>query len=160
VTQREILEIRRQGDLQGHAEATIRLELADGKPYASTGKINFLDVTVNQGTDTVQVRAVFPNPDRILVDGQLVAVVAERGDGENVLVVPQQALQIDQTGPFILAVDDGEKVVVRRVETGAVRGAYIIVRKGLTANERVITEGIQKVRPGQAVQATEVKSAG
>jgi membrane fusion protein (multidrug efflux system) len=160
VTQREILEIRRQGDLKGQAEATIRLELADGKPYASTGRINFLDVTVNQGTDTVQVRAVFPNPDRILVDGQLVAVVAERGDGENVLVVPQQALQIDQTGPFILVVDDGEKVVVRRVETGAVRGADIIVRKGLAANERVITEGIQKVRPGQAVQATELKPAG
>jgi membrane fusion protein (multidrug efflux system) len=108
----------------------------------------------------VQVRAVFPNPDRILVDGQLVAVVAERGDGENVLVVPQQALQIDQTGPFILVVDDGEKVVVRRVETGAVRGADIIVRKGLAANERVITEGIQKVRPGQAVQATELKPTG
>lgn len=160
VTQREILEVRRQGDLKGHAEATIRLELADGKPYASTGKINFLDVTVNPGTDTVQVRAVFPNPDRLLVDGQLANVVVESGDGENVLVVPQQALQLDQTGPFILVVDDGEKVAVRRIETGAVRGADIVVRKGLGGNERVITEGIQRVRPGQAVQATEVKPAG
>ena len=160
VTQREMLEVRRQGELKAHAEATIRLQLADGKPYASTGKINFLDVTVNQGTDTVQVRAVFPNPDRLLVDGQLATVVVESGDGENVLVVPQQALQLDQTGPFILVVDDGEKVAVRRIETGAVRGADIIVRKGLGGNERVITEGIQRVRPGQAVQATEVKPAG
>ena len=160
VTQREMLEIRRREDRKGHADPTIRIELADGKPYASSGKINFLDVTVNPGTDTVQVRAVFPNPDRLLVDGQLVSVVAESGDGENVLVVPQQALQLDQTGPFILVVEDGEKVAVRRIETGVVRGADITVRKGLGANERVITEGIQKVRPGQAVQATELKPAG
>jgi membrane fusion protein, multidrug efflux system len=95
----------------------------------------------------------------LLVDGQLVSVVAERGEGESTLVVPQQALQLDQTGPFILVVDKDNKVQVRRVEAGAVRGADIVVRKGLAADERVITGGIQRVRPGQTVQATEERSA-
>lgn len=160
VTQREMLQFRKQRNEKKETdEATIYLQLADGGRYPSPGTINFLDVTVNQGTDTVQVRAIFPNPDRLLVDGQLVNVVAERGEGESTLVVPQQALQLDQTGSFILVVDKDDKVQVRRVETGAVVGADIIVRKGLAADERVITGGIQRVRPGQTVQATEVKSS-
>ena len=67
----------------GRAPMVVYLQLADGSRYAHPGKIDFLDVTVNQGTDTVQVRAVFPNPDRMLVDGQLVAVVAEVGKAEH-----------------------------------------------------------------------------
>jgi membrane fusion protein (multidrug efflux system) len=71
--------------------------------------------------------------------------------------VPQQALQVDQTGPYVLVVDKNDKVQVRRLELGATRGANVVVTKGLTAGERVIVEGIQKVRPGQLVQATELK---
>jgi membrane fusion protein (multidrug efflux system) len=158
VTQREILEVRKEEGAGGKAgEYVIYVQLADGSRYKEPGKINFLDVTVNQGTDTVQVRATFPNPDRILVDGQHVTVVAETSKGENALLVPQQALQVDQTGPYVLVVDKDNKVQVRRVELGAGRGSSVIVTKGLTAGERVIVEGIQKVRPGQVVQATELK---
>ena len=134
------------------------MRLADGTRYAGAGKINFFDVTVNPGTDTVQVRAVFPNPDRILVDGQLVAVVAEIGKSQSALLVPQHALQSDQSGTFVLVVDKDNKVQVRRIGIGAARGMNIVVTNGLAADERVITEGIQKVRPGQVVQPTEVKS--
>ena len=64
------------------------------------------------------VRAMFPNPNGVLVDGQLVTVVVETGKGESALVVPQQALQVDQTGPFVLVVDKDNKIQVRRVDVG------------------------------------------
>jgi membrane fusion protein (multidrug efflux system) len=158
VTQREMLEVRKEERAaETRAEYLIYIRLADASRYAHPGKLDFLDVTVNQGTDTVQVRATFPNPDRLLVDGQLVTVIAETGKAENALVVPQQSLQMDQAGPYVLVVDADDKVQVRRVETGEVSGVRIVVRKGLAAQERVITEGIQKVRPGQVVQPTEAR---
>jgi membrane fusion protein (multidrug efflux system) len=157
VTQREILAVRKNQGTTKPAEFVIYLQLADGSRYASPGQLDFLDVTVNQGTDTVQVRATFPNPNRVLVDGQLVNVVAELGKGESLLQVPQQALQLDQSGVFVLVAGNDNKVQVRRVETGQAAGTAISVLKGLSAGELVITEGIQKVRPGQVVQATEAK---
>lgn len=157
VTQREILAVRKDQGRVNPAEFVIHLQLADGSRYAQPGQLNFLDVTVNQGTDTVQVRATFPNPNRILVDGQLVNVVAELGKGESILVVPQQSLQLDQSGTFVLVVDKENKVQVRRVDKGDPVGTNMAVTKGLDAGELVITEGIQKVRPGQVVQATEAK---
>jgi membrane fusion protein (multidrug efflux system) len=156
ITQREILAYRKEKE--NPAEVTVHVQLADGNRYAHPGRLNFLDVTVNQGTDTVIVRATFPNPDRILVDGQLVAVVAEAGTPERAIVVPGQALQLDQAGAFVLVVGGDNKVQVRRVEIGGPRGTNMILRKGLSGGEQVITEGIQRIRPGQVVNATEVKS--
>jgi membrane fusion protein (multidrug efflux system) len=157
VTQREILRIRSEQGPGAPAKYVIYVQLADDSRYAHPGRLNFVDVTVNQGTDTVQVRAEFPNPDRLLVDGQLVNVIAELDKGETVLQVPQQTLQADQSGTFVLVVDKDNKVQVRRVEIGPSAGINATVRNGLAAGELVITEGVQKVRPGQAVQATEVK---
>ena len=157
VTQREMLQIKKDRK-SGEPEPTIYVRLADGSRYAQAGKADFVDVTVSQGTDTVQVRATFPNPNRILVDGQLVTVVAEVGKPLPALLIPQQALQIDQAGPFVLVVDGASKVEVRRVEVGPAPGAQVSVTKGLKAGERVITEGVQKVRPGDAVQTTEAKA--
>ena len=157
VTQREMLAVRKQQAASKAGEYVIYVQLADGSRYPGAGKIDFLDNTVNQGTDTVQVRALFANPDRVLVDGQLVTVVAEEGKGESALVVPQQALQVDQTGPYVLVVDKDNKIQIRRVETDVVRGVNIVIRKGLAANELIVTEGIQRVRPGQVVAPTEAK---
>jgi membrane fusion protein, multidrug efflux system len=158
VTQREVLSIRKARREAGDtSEDVIYIQLADGSRYPQPGKLDFVDVTVSQGTDTVQVRATFPNPDRLLVDGQLVSVIAESGKAEAALHIPQQALQIDQGGPFVLIVDSASKVEVRRVETGPLLGTSLAVAKGLSAGEKVITEGVQKVRPGQIVQATEIK---
>jgi membrane fusion protein, multidrug efflux system len=155
VTQREILASRKAADNQ--ESVLVFLQLADGRRYAHSGQLNFVDVTVSPGTDTVQIRASFPNPDRTLVDGQLVGVVVEVGEAEKALVVPGQSLQLDQTGAFVLVVDNENKVQVRRVEIGAPRGINILLRKGLEAGERVVTEGIQRIRPGQVVNATEIK---
>jgi membrane fusion protein (multidrug efflux system) len=157
VTQREMLAVRKQQAAGKGGEYVMHVQLADGSRYPSAGKIDFLDNTVNQGTDTVQVRAVFANPDRVLVDGQLVTVVAEEGKGETALVVPQQALQVDQTGPYLVVVDKDNKIQIRRVETDVARGANIVIRKGLAENELIVTEGIQRVRPGQVVATTEAK---
>ncbi len=157
VTQREMLAVRKQQAAGKGSEYVIYVQLADGSRYPGAGKIDFLDNTVNQGTDTVQVRAVFANPDRVLVDGQLVTVVAEESEGESVLVVPQQALQVDQTGPYVLVVDKDNKIQIRRVETDVARGVNIAIRKGLAANELIVTEGLQRVRPGQVVAPTEAK---
>jgi membrane fusion protein, multidrug efflux system len=157
VTQREMLAVRKQQAVGKGGEYAIYVQLADGSRYPSAGKIDFLDNTVNQGTDTVQVRAAFANPDRVLVDGQLVTVVAEEGKGESALVVPQQALQVDQTGPYVLVVDKDNKIQIRRVETDVARGVNIVIRKGLAADELIVTEGIQRVRPGQVVAPTEAK---
>jgi membrane fusion protein (multidrug efflux system) len=157
VTQREVLTVRKGQGAGAAAHYTVYLQLADGSRYAHPGKLNFFDVTVNQGTDTVLVRAEFPNPNRILVDGQLVNVLAELDQGETLLQVPQQALQADQAGTYVLIVDKESKVQVRRVDTGPGVGTNASVKKGLDPGELVVTEGIQKVRPGQVVQATEVK---
>jgi membrane fusion protein (multidrug efflux system) len=157
VTQREMLAVRKQQAASKGGEYVIYLQLADGGRYPSAGKIDFLDNTVNQGTDTVQVRAIFANPDRVLVDGQLVTVVAEEGKGESALLVPQQALQVDQAGPYVLVIDKDNKIQIRRVETDVARGTNIVISKGLVADERVVSEGIQRVRPGQVVAPTEAR---
>jgi membrane fusion protein, multidrug efflux system len=155
VTQREMLAVRKQATNKD--QFIVYIQLADGSRYSSPGKIDFVDNTVNGGTDTVLVRSIFPNPDGILVDGQLVTVLVEAGKGESALVVPQQALQIDQTGPYVLIVDKENKIQVRRVEVDSGPGADAVVRKGLEADERIVTEGIQRVRPGQVVTPTEAK---
>ncbi len=157
VTQREMLQIKKDRKA-GDVEPTIYVRLADGSRYAHAGKADFVDVTVSQGTDTVQVRATFPNPNRILVDGQLVTVLAEVGKPQPALLIPQQALQMDQAGPFVLVVDGDSKVEVRRIEVGPAPDAQVSVTKGLKAGERIITEGVQKVRPGDVVQTAEAKA--
>lgn len=157
VTQREMLAVRKE-DPDAGARSVIHLRLADGSRYPLPGKLDFLDVTVNPGTDTVQVRAVFPNPERLLVDGQLVSVIGEGSRGETALLVPQQALQFDQAGTYVLVVDKDGKAQMRRIETAGTRGIRSVVRKGLEAGEAVIVEGIQRVRPGQAVQASEART--
>lgn len=163
VSQREILEIRDKlagkGTLGSTVDAAVvYVELADGKRYSEPGKVNFVDVTVDQGTDTVPVRATFPNPNRILIDGQLVTVTVEGGTAEKSLVVPQAAIQIDQSGPFALVVNGENKIEVRRIEPGQTEGSDLSVLKGLSVGDRIVTEGIQRVRPGQVVEPIEVKS--
>lgn len=158
ISQRELLLVRKeQGDRVNPQGYVAYVQLADGTRYKEVGTLNFVDVAVSQATDTVLIRATFPNPDRVLIDGALVTVVVEHGKAESALQVPQQALQVDQSGSYVLVVDKDNKVQVRRIETGPFTGTRITVTKGLTTEERVITEGIQRVRPGQVVQATEAK---
>jgi membrane fusion protein, multidrug efflux system len=158
VSQRQLLEYRRAQGGAGRAPV-VRVSLPDGTLYEHPGKIDFLDVQVDQGTDTVTVRAELPNSDRVLVDGQFVGVRVERGEPERVLAVPQAALQVDQAGPYVLVVESDDKVAAKRVTLGEASGAQVVIRSGLSEGERIIVEGIQKVRPGMTVAASEAPPA-
>jgi membrane fusion protein (multidrug efflux system) len=154
VSQRQLLAHRGE-----RGAPVVRVTLPDGTLYEHPGKLNFLDVQVDPGTDTVTVRAELPNPEHVLVDGQFVGVRVERGEPEQVLTVPQASLQLDQSGPYVLVVGGDSKVEARRVTLGAPDGAQVVVQSGLQTGDKVIVEGIQKVRPGMAVAATEAPAA-
>ena len=160
VSQREILAAQRRMAAEGSdtAALVVRLKLPDGSDYSEVGKVNFLGIQVDPGTDTATVRATFANPDRLLTDGAFVNVSIQRGTPTPALLIPQAALQVDQAGPFALVVTAENKVEVRRLTLGAAIGSEMIVQQGLAAGDRVIVDGIQKVRPGLAVQPTEVPS--
>ena len=151
VSQRVFLEVeRRQGREQGLA---VRIRFSDGSVYDQTGKINFVDVTVNQATDTIVVRATFANPQGKLIDGQLVRVIVESDKPEAKLLIPQSALIADQQGIYVFVVEDG-KAVIRRVKPGGQSGAYAIVDDGLKAGDQVIVQGMETLRAGTPVLAT------
>jgi membrane fusion protein (multidrug efflux system) len=157
ISQRQLLEVRRRAAESGDdpRNVVVRLRLADGSIYSQSGRLDFIDIRVDPGTDTVQVRAEVPNPDRTLIDGQLVTAVVEAAMPEQALAIPQQALQADQAGLFVLVVDGENKAQVRRVQTGIRVGGDIVVTEGLSEGDRVITEGIQRVRPQQVVAPAE-----
>jgi membrane fusion protein, multidrug efflux system len=100
------------------------------------------------------MRAIIPNPERTLIDGQFVTAVIRERREEPRLVIPQAALQVDQSGYYALVVTDQHKVEQRRVQTGPNLGTDVVVTSGVREGENVIVDGIQKVRPGQVVQET------
>ena len=154
VTERDLLAYRAATGGGSTADVgPVQLYLADGSPYALTGKVDFSDVTVSSGTDTVLIRAVFANPDGLLRDGSLVSVELTGGTPDPVLTVPQQAVQRDLTGPYVLVVDDAGLVEQRRIDLDRTTGGHAVVGSGLAVGERVITEGVNKARPGATVNA-------
>ena len=153
VSQRELLRAQEVGYQIKFNEIKAKLRFADGRTYDQTGRLNFVDVTVDRATDTVLVRATFPNPASQLVDGQLVRVTLESGTPKEMVVVPQSALIADQEGTYVFVVEDG-KAVVKRIKPGGESGTDVVVQEGLSGNEQVIVEGLQGVRPGIPVKAS------
>jgi len=149
VTQREMLEARREAGGNGKARARVRL--ADGSLYDEQGRIDFLDVQVNPRTDGQTVRAMFPNPDGILTTGQTVRVIIEEKGGDKVVVIPQSAIAIDQTGPYVFVVGPDDKVELRRLRLGTGREGLAVVEDGLKPDERVVVQGQQRIRAGMTV---------
>jgi len=156
----EIIREARRSEDGGLAKIEIRIRLSNGRDYPQRGVWNLTDPQVDQQTDTLMMRAIIPNPDRQLVDGQFVSAVIRQRREEPRLVVPQAALQIDQSGHYVLVVDDQHKVEQRRIQTGPNRDTDIVITSGLREGENVIVDGVQKVRPGQVVQETALPSAG
>lgn len=155
VTQRQFLAYRQRAAEQGGGSPVlVRVKLADGSLYEHPGRVNFVDVAVDRGTDAVTLRAEFPNPDGLLVDGQYAGLEVESERPEMAILVPQAALQIDQQGTYVLILDAESKAQARRIATGQVKGPDIVVREGLQAGDLVIVAGAQKARPGQPVQAS------
>ncbi|SDU11236.1 membrane fusion protein, multidrug efflux system [Stappia sp. ES.058] len=131
----------------------IHILLPNGQRYKEDGKIVFIDNSVDPATGTIAIRGQFPNADRLLVAGTFVTVVIEAGESAKEIVIPQSAVQRDQSGPFVLAVGSQENVEQRHVELGEQIDTKFVVKSGLQVGERVITEGLQKVRPGVSVNA-------
>jgi membrane fusion protein, multidrug efflux system len=158
VSQREFLRAQQTEHKEDITGIKVQLHFADGSSYKPIGQINFVDVSVDRSTDTISVRAAFPNPDFALVDGQLVRVGLESGKAEEKIVIPQAALISDQEGVYVFVASEG-KTAVRRVKPSGESGTGVIIDEGLTGGELVIVEGAQNLRPGAPVRATPLPPA-
>ena len=155
VSDRDFLRARAAGREVGKKDLTefkVRIRFSDGSLYDQVGNVNFVNVTVDRATDTVLVRATMPNPNTVLIDGQLVTVEVEIGAPEQKVVVPQVALIADQEGVYLFVVEDG-KAVMKRVKPGGPSGTGVVIDEGLKGGEQVIVQGLQAVRPGASVRA-------
>jgi len=130
------------------------IKLPDGKMYKLKGRMEFIDNQVDSATGSIAVRALFDNPDGLLLPGQYVKVLVSAHESRRMPVIPQSSLQIDQEGKYVLIVDSQNRVELRRITTGAVIGGKWIVESGLSEGEQLIVEGIQKAQPGQTVKTT------
>lgn len=151
VTQRELLRVRQAGPDAPRDGIRVRARLPDGSLMEPAGRLEFVDVAANRSTDSVLVQAMLPNPNRLLTDGQAIAVVIEAAEPAQAILVSQAALQVDQQGSFVLLVGADNKVEVRRVRTSAGPSGQVVVTEGLEPGQLVIIEGSQRARPGQPV---------
>ncbi|WP_175956515.1 efflux RND transporter periplasmic adaptor subunit [Burkholderia sp. BCC0405] len=144
----------------GPGAAKVSLILEDGKTYSEQGKLQFSDVTVDQTTGSVTIRAVFPNPGRVLLPGMFVRARIEEGVNENAFLVPQIGVTHDQKGQAIaMVVNASNKVEPRPLKTTGMQGPNWIVEGGLQAGDHVIVQGVEKVRPGATVKTVAAQLA-
>jgi membrane fusion protein (multidrug efflux system) len=156
VSEREYLDWNRRFPTEATREAAnkrVRLELilADGSSYRHEGSIYFADRQVNQSTGAIRIAGLFPNPGNILRPGGYGKVRAAVRVQQDALLVPQRAVSELQGGYQVAALDDENKVSIRTVKVGDRVGAQWIIVDGLKRGERVVAEGVQKVRPGVQV---------
>jgi membrane fusion protein (multidrug efflux system) len=145
--------------LNGPDQAKVTLTLEDGTEYPATGSLQFTDITVDQGTGSVTVRAIFPNPHSVLLPGMFVRARIEEGVNENAFLVPQVGVTHDPKGQATaLVVGPDNKVAVRTLQLIGTRGDQWIVEGGLADGDRVIVAGVQKAQPGAVVEAVELRA--
>jgi membrane fusion protein (multidrug efflux system) len=144
----------------GPGQARVKLILEDGTPYPHEGKLQFSDITVDPGTGSFILRMVFPNPKHTLLPGMYVRTVIQEGIVDRAILVPQEGVSRDPKGnPVALIVDGEDKVQQRMIKIDRAIGNKWLITSGLKAGDRVIVEGVQKVRPGVSVKAVTVKPA-
>jgi membrane fusion protein (multidrug efflux system) len=155
-----------RGELKsgGPHAAVVKLLLEDGSTYPLSGRLQFSEVTVDQGTGAITLRAVFPNPNADLLPGMYVRAVVEEGVSEQALLVPQPAVSRDAHGqPMAYVVDAQGKLESRSITTARALADQWLVTSGLKAGDRLVVEGQQKAQPGQPVkivpQAAQAASA-
>ncbi|HTH97997.1 MAG TPA: efflux RND transporter periplasmic adaptor subunit [Stellaceae bacterium] len=158
----DILRLRKEaaaGQLQmaGPNQVKVELTLEDGTVYSHPGTFQFSDITVNQGTGTVTVRAVFPNPDQTLLPGMFVQARITEGLNDKAFLIPEIGLSHDPKGnPLVLVVDNQNKVEARNVTTSRVIGHDWVVDSGLKPGDRIIVQGVIKAQPGATVKPVPV----
>lgn len=160
-------ELRERYASRGGAQAVrVRVRLPSGQLHEPVGRIDFIDPQVDRSTDTILIRAVIANPpidgaaasgvagaDRRLIDGMFVAVFVEGAEPVQSVVIPRAAVLQDQTGNFVFVVDGEGRAQRRGVALGRSIADQVVVERGLEGGETVVAEGVQRVRPGQPVQA-------
>ncbi|MDO3383616.1 efflux RND transporter periplasmic adaptor subunit [Gilvimarinus algae] len=160
---RRILEMRQQimqGSLAEADSPSVQLILEDGSVYEHEGKLQFADMSVNETTGTVVVRALFPNPDSLILPGMFVRAQVTEGVREGVILAPQRAVTRDREGNASAMVVTAEGVVEPRpLRASRAIGSDWLVEEGLAAGDRVVVTGLQKIRPGAPVNAIEAGSA-
>lgn len=148
----------KQGDGGG---AQVKLVLEDGSDYPHAGTMQFSELTVDEGTGSVTLRASFPNPDGVLLPGMFVHGLIEEGVRPDAILVPQLGITHDRKGePTALVVSAEGKVEMRQLVTERAVGDQWLVSQGLSAGDRVIVEGLQYVKPGDPVDVSEYRPAG
>jgi membrane fusion protein (multidrug efflux system) len=141
--------------LNGPEQAQVRLVLEDGSEYPLPGTLEFTDITVDSGTGSLTVRAIFPNPQHVLLPGMFVRARVERGSNARAMLVPQDGVTHDRTGrATVLTVGADDKVAVRDVTATRTFGSNWVIEDGLKEGDRVIVRGVQMAQPGMIVRAT------
>ncbi|WP_298436118.1 efflux RND transporter periplasmic adaptor subunit [Geobacter sp.] len=137
----------------GAAQARVKLLLEDGTPYPLPGTLKFSEVTVDQGTGSITLRAVFPNPKQTLLPGMFVRAIVEDGVNEQAILVPQRGVTRNPKGEaMVMVVGAGNKVEPRTITVARTVGDSWLVSDGLKAGDQVILEGLQKAKPGTPVK--------
>lgn len=150
---------KRYADKGGMNAVVIRLRLPDGSMYDQTGRIDYIDPTVQPTTDTILMRGKIPNParrqiqagvpvERTLIDGEFVSVLVEGVEPIEALAIPRAAVLSDQQGDYVYVVNGQNQVEQRRIQLGQSTPATAVVMAGLNEGEVVVLDGIQRVRPG------------
>jgi membrane fusion protein (multidrug efflux system) len=135
------------------AQARVKLLLEDGSPYPLPGTLKFSEVTVDQSTGSITLRAIFPNPKHTLLPGMFVRAILEEGVNEHAILVPQRGVTRNPAGnAMVMVVGSEEKVEPRVIKVLRTVGENWLVSDGLKAGDRVILEGLQKARPGTPVK--------
>ena len=160
----DMIRLRRElasGQLERNgSEAAVTLELPDGSTYGQTGQLKLSEVTVDPGTGTLVMRGVMPNPDKLLLPGMFVHAHIKEGSDPNALLLPQVGVQRTPKGdPYVMVVDGNNHVHMRMVSLGQTVGSSWLVTKGVNVGEKVIVEGLQKVRPDAEVKPYEANLA-
>ena len=154
----ELLALRKQlaaGRLKA-ADIPVEIVLEDGSRLAQKGKLAFSETTVDPATGSYTLRIVVPNPDQVLLPGIYIRAIVSSGTRENAILAPQRAITRDPKGnAFAMVLDAESKVQMRPVKVSSTVGDQWLVEDGLAAGERVIVEGLQKVRPGMPAKVAE-----
>ena len=155
----DVLRLRKEGRYVPRDEIEVRAVLADGSEYPQLGKLDFVDNTVDPSVGTVRVRAVFPNPDKMLLPGEYTSLRVLVGRDVPVLLVPAQAILEEQGGSSVFVVTAAGTVEARTIVAGATSGSSRGVEAGLEAGEQVVTDNLGKLRPGAKVTVRSAAAA-
>jgi multidrug efflux system membrane fusion protein len=158
ITESDLPEVQRQMS-RGLLRATVRLP-SDPETSAQVGRVEFLDNSVQNGSGTVNLRATMSNADRHFWPGQFVDVKLVLNTEKGAVLIPGQAAQISQQGPFVYVLKSDDTAELRPVKLGQRQGEEVVVTEGVAANERVVLAGQMLIRPGGKVRVDSSTSAG